>query len=109
MSEDKRHISATQRVEISRRATRNAFIREMLYAGLLARLWPSYVVPVNPAYPNPEFPAMLIVHSPAGPLTWRLAADELPSFAHIEHRAAWSGEKLVDRTPTLLLLTAEGW
>lgn len=102
---DTRSISASQRADISRKATQRAFIREMLTAAILARLWPSYLT--TPRYENAEYPALLCVESPAGLLVWRVSADELPTFGWLKPRVRTT-EDAKDRIPTLQAL-ADGW
>lgn len=81
-------------------------MRDLLYAGILARLWPSYVTQVN----NPQFPMLLCVKSPSGPLTWRLTPDEAEFFDWIDlNEQLDTPARAADRTPTLHALAADGW
>lgn len=102
-----RTITATERMARSREATKRAFIREMLMAGILARLWPSYITACDPRYPNAEYPELLCIDTPAGKLVWRLGTDEAAAFEHLARRDR-EGEAATDRTPVLQAL-ADGW
>lgn len=100
-------LTATQRMERSRAATKRAFDREMLMAGILARLWPSYLTTCDPRYPNEEYPDLLCIDSPAGKLVWRTGPDEAPIFEHLPRRKRVD-ERASNRIPVLQHL-AEGW
>ncbi len=97
-------LSATARMERSREATKRAAARELLYCGILARLWPSFVAEVD----NPVYPWIVCVQSPAGELTWRLTEEERPFFDWME-TGATSLKRAIDRTPTLMALAGNGW
>lgn len=99
-------VPASVRAERSRAATKAATARELLYAGILARLWPSYVTTV--IRENPEFPWLLCVESPVGLLIWRLSIEERPFFEWIAEKPN-AGERAIDRTPLLMALAADGW
>ena len=94
-------LSATARAERSREATKAAAARELLYGGTLARIWPAYTT--NVRRPNPEYPYLLCVESPAGLLTWRLSEDEAVFFEWLPNRQN-TGELAADRTPILMAL-----
>lgn len=100
-------LSATARAERSREATKQAIARELLYAGILARMWPAYVATGDPKRVNADFPYILCVDSPAGTLRWRLSEEEREMFDWIDV-TDWNGEKPVDRTATLLALATDG-
>lgn len=100
-------LSITAKLERARAMSRAAASRELLYAGVLARLWPAYITPIPD---NDDYPACLCVESPAGLLTWRLAADErdMPYFAWLERRKT-DLKRATDRTPLLLALAENHW
>lgn len=97
-------LSATARAERSREATKAAIARELLYAGILARIWPAYVAH---SVVNTGFPYLLCVDSPAGTLRWRLSDEEREMFDWV-NVTDWNGEKPVDRTAVLLALATDG-
>ena len=47
-------VPASVRADRSREATKQALARELAYAGILARFWPSYIT--EPLKPQPGFP-----------------------------------------------------
>lgn len=100
---DPRTTSARTAADRSRAATKNAIARELLYAGILARLWPSYVAHVE----NDDYPHLLCVDSPAGILTWRLTPDEHEAFEWVP-RGESTYKRAQDRVPILHAL-ADGW
>ncbi len=100
-------LTATEKMDRSREMTKRMAARELLYAGVLARLWPAYLAPSKPS--NDAFPLLLCVESPAGLLTWRLDSDECVMFDWLEQRDN-AGEKATDRTPILHgLATSDDW
>jgi hypothetical protein len=98
--------SATARAERSRLATKNAIAREMAYAGILTRLWPSYVMKSKRKSDGGWF--ILAVDSPAGLLCWKLSPEERASFEWVTERPHTT-ETVVDRLPTLLHLASDSW
>jgi hypothetical protein len=102
-----RTYSATERMQRSRAVTQTAMTRELLYAGVLARVWPSYLT--EPIKPQPNMPALLCVESPAGLLVWRLSLEELDGFKE------WLPYRPNDRRPSedklvaLQVLAFDGW
>lgn len=86
--------------------------RELAYAAILARLWPSWVMKLKPRTDSDRrwaerLPWILGVQSPAGWLAWRLSPEEYQSFQWVTERSH-NGEFVEDRMPVLLML-AEGW
>lgn len=108
-------LSATARAEKSRQATKNAIARELLYAGILARLWPAFVMAPDPEKLQSErekrylreYPYILAIESPAGWLAWRLSPEEHEAFEWVPTREH-QGEKVEDRTAVLLALATDG-
>jgi hypothetical protein len=99
-------ISATSRAERSRETTRAATARELLYAGVLSRVWPSYLT--VPRRPNADYPWLLCVESPVGVIVWRLATDEREFFEWVTEERPNAGERAHDRTAILMALSADG-
>lgn len=87
--------------------------RELAYAAILARLWPSSVMKLKPRTDSDKrwvarMPWILGVQSPAGWLAWRLSPEEYESFTWVTKREH-AGELVEDRMPVLLLLAAGDW
>lgn len=100
-------LSATARAERSREATKAAIARELLYASILARLWPAYLCEVHGI--NEDFPYLLCVQAPSGDrLTWRLSPEEYTAFEWLGPVHSNSGERAKDRTDVLLALATDG-
>ena len=97
-------LTATETMERARQNTRVSMARELLYGVMFSRLWPAWL---HPTY-NSEYPYILVVDSPAGRMTWRVAVDEFAIVEHLEQRERTS-QRAADRTPTLLHLAMEGW
>lgn len=100
-------LTATERMERSRATSRMAMARELMMAGILARLWPSYLT--TPKIPNEEYPLLLCVESPAGRLIWRLSIDELAFFEDWISTQPRVDETPADRLPVLQSLAENGW
>jgi len=96
-------LTATEKMERAREMTKRMATRELLYAGVFARLWPSYLAEAKPA--NDSYPAVLCVESPAGRLTWRVSSEEMPYFEEWLQSTPNAGEKAEDRTPVLMALS----
>jgi hypothetical protein len=99
-------LSATARAERSRATTRAATARELLYAGVLSRVWPAYLT--APVKPNDGYPWLLCVESPVGVIVWRLAIDEREFFEWVTEERPNAGERAHDRTAILMALSADG-
>ena len=99
-------VPASVRADRSREATKQALARELAYAGILARFWPSYIT--EPLKPQPGFPFLLCIETPAGLLAWRVTEDEIEGFKHLTCRPN-DGRKAEDKVPTLLALAMDGW
>ncbi len=100
-------VTATQRAERSRAATRLSIARELMTAGIFARIWPAYLT--TPKIQNDTFPLLLCVESPAGLLVWRLSVDERAFFEDWIRLRPSNGEAPSDRLPILQNLAANGW
>lgn len=106
-------LSATARAERARATTKAAMARELAYAAILARLWPSYVMKLKPRTDSDKrwakrLPWILGVQSPAGWLAWRLSPEEYESFRWVNERPH-NGEPVDDRMPVLLMLADGSW
>lgn len=107
-------LSATARAERSREATKQAMARDLLYAAILARIWPAVVMKPDPDGKSDsvkrglvEFPYILAIDSPAGWLTWKLSPDEYEMFDWVPKREH-HGETVTDKLPALTLLATDG-
>ena len=101
-------LSATERAKRSRAATQAVTARELLYAGILSRLWPSYITKPTKPGQNPTFTFLLCVETPVGLIVWRLSEDEAIFFDWIEERPN-DGRKAEDKQHTLHTLASNGW
>jgi len=101
-------LTATDRAERSRATTRHVMARELMYAGILARLWPQEAYLTTSRLPSDMFPSLLCVTTPAGPLVWRISTDEEPFFDWLPRRSR-TNEAATDRLPVLQNLAANGW
>lgn len=97
-------LSATDKMEKARANTRRAAEREILYGVIFSRIWPSWLHLTD----NEDYPQILVVESPAGRITWRVAIDETMLVEHLEQRQRTS-DKAVDRLPVLHALAENGW
>ncbi len=97
-------LTTTEKMEQARRNTRASMARELLYGVIFSRLWPAWLHPTD----NAEYPYILVVESPAGRLTWRVAVDEFALIEHLEQRQRTT-QRAADRMPILLHLASEGW
>ena len=99
-------LSATERMRRSRERTKSVMIRELMFAGILARLWPAYIT--EPRIAQLNYPYLLCIDSPQGLLVWRLTRDEEPFFDWLPRRKN-PGRVQVDKATALYTLAAEGW
>src|SRR6478752_4348138 len=77
-------LSATARKDAAREATKAAVSRELMWASIGSRIWPSYLF--KPRQEQQNFPALVCIESPAGCIVYRLSLDELDLFEHITDR-----------------------
>ena len=101
-------LSATEKMERSRERTKAVVARELLYAGILARLWPSWITTPTKVKQNPAFPLLLCIDTPAGFLVWRLTEHEADFFDYVT-RLDNDGRAADDKESTLYALAAHGW
>lgn len=99
-------VSATERMEASRRTSRMAVTRELLFVAILSRLWSG-----SHRCHVPTGERAICLHTPAGPLVWRLIDDEEPTlFDHLPYADADSSDpKGRHKLAMLLHLATEGW
>jgi hypothetical protein len=102
-------LTATEKMDRAREATKRLATRELWSGLIFARLWPAYITPTKPA--NNDYPLLLCIESPAGLLIYRVSEEEkvivededwLPTRPN-------AGEKAVDRTPLLIAIAGGGW
>ena len=101
-------LSATEKMIRSRERTKTVVARELLYAGILARIWPAWVTTPHQPKKNPAFPWLLCVETPAGIVAWRLTSDEVTFFDHIA-RVENNGRRAELKEGALYALASEGW
>lgn len=101
-------LSATEKMERSRERTKTVVARELLYAGILARLWPSWMTTPRHPKQNPSFPYLLCIETPAGLLVWRLTENESIFFDWVV-RQDNDGRTAEDKEGALYALASHGW
>lgn len=103
--------SATERLEASRNVKADAIARELAWATIVVRMgvWPSWKS--KPRIPQPAFPWLLNIDTPAGRIVYRVSKEEheqlfgdLPEYPN-DGVACTVGDKL----SRLLHLATEGW
>lgn len=110
----KQQLTATEKMDAARAATLEARTRDLVAAGIYARLWPSWMAPTKGKGGNPDamFPLALHIDSPAGRLSYRLAEGDMPVFEHVTERRR-EPERVqctqADKTARLFHLATEGW
>ncbi len=102
----KREQPATKRMEGARAVSKAAVTRELLWAAIGARIWPSYLA--EPRKPQEMFPYILCIESPAGLLVYRVSDEELPMFERLERRGPQESDGC-DKWATLHALAQDGW
>lgn len=76
--------SVSERLEAARAVKDDAVIRELCWAAVGSHIWPSFLCP--PQKPQPLFPWLLCLDTPAGRLVYRVADGELHMFEHLDRR-----------------------
>ncbi len=100
--------TATERMESARAVKQESLTRETCLAAILSRIWPAFVT--KPNRPNDEFPLLMVIETPAGPLVYRVHIDELPIVAHLPTRQIDAPPyTTAQKIATLTLLATEGW
>lgn len=97
-------LTDKQKMERARENTRRSAARELWYGLIFSRMWPAWTHPTD----NVEYPVVLVVDTPAGRLTWRIATDETTAVEHLETRQRTT-YRAIDRLPTLQALAEHGW
>ena len=98
--------TATERMDAARSARQRAVTQGLLLVAILARIWPdSHRCRLDTGE------LAVCLHTPAGPLVWRLLDDEEPVlFAHLPLAAEHSGDPRGRHKEAILLsLATEGW
>jgi len=101
--------SATERMEIARSAHLDTMTREMLWATIASRVWPSFLAPT--LKPDEKFVAVLCIDSPAGRIAYRVTQEEYDMLrGHLElHDNDRIECSPADKIARLLHLATEGW
>lgn len=102
-----RSTSATERLDAARAAKQEAISRELCWASIGSRIWPSFLMPNATKQQNYSW--LLVLETPRGRLVYRLADDELTAFDHLERKRENDGKPHADKLATLLWLATEGW
>lgn len=107
----KQQLTATEKMDAARRATKDTRDREVATAAIFARLWPSFIA--QPPKDDALFPWLLCVETPAGRLSYRLSGSDMAGFSHVEkkpegQRAAFGGTQ-TEKLGILLDLGVNGW
>ncbi len=97
-------LTTTEKMDRAREMTKRLAARELLYGVMFSHIWPTWLHPTD----NADYPYIMVVDSPAGKMTWRVADDETAIVEHMERREHTS-QRAIDRTPMLLHLATEGW
>ncbi len=94
--------------DYERTLKRSVIDRELVLVAVLSRVWPSHLAP--PLKPQQTFKWIVCIHSPAGPMVWRVSDEELSLFDHLERSANDAKDYTAgDKLALLLLLASEGW
>lgn len=104
-----RVYTTQERIEGARNATKAALNRELVLVSILSRLWTAHLCP--PLKADTRFPWLVCLHTPAGPLVWRVSDEEVALFGHLDRSAndAPADSSPLDKMATLLLMASEGW
>ena len=102
-------LPATVQRDSAREAKRAAMAREVMWVAIGSRIWPTYLF--RPSKPQPSFPVMVCIQSPAGDICYRLTEDELSLFEHVTDRREVGPKDYAadDKIAALLHLASEGW
>jgi len=102
-------MSATEKAQRARDAHKDTRNEIIAVAAVLARVWPSWIAPAK--RPDPLFPLVLCIESPAGRLAYRLAEDDMPALEHVAHRQKNDGVSCskIERLGRLSDLGVNGW
>lgn len=96
-------------MEIARSAHKMSLTREILWATIASRIWPSFLAPA--LRPDDKFFAVLCIDSPAGRIAYRVTQDEYDMLRG--HLGLHDNDGVecspVDKISRLLHLATEGW
>lgn len=98
--------TATERMNSARSVKADAITRELCLVSIVSRFWPSCLMP--PLVEQQRYPFVCIVNTPAGRLAYRVHADELPLFSHLQ-RVPNDGVNAEAKLPLLMMLATEQW
>jgi len=98
--------TATERMTAARAVKHEAITRELCWASIASRFWPSCLMPPKLAQLN--YPFICVIETPAGRIVYRVSTEELPLFEHLQRRAN-DGADQADKSATLLALAVNGW
>ena len=102
----RRPSSATERMQSARTVKQQAVTRDMCWAAIASRVWPARLMP--PRIPQQSFPYVLIIDTPAGPISYRVRTDETTLFEHLTVTEN-DGVLTEDKDAVLLALALNGW
>ncbi len=102
-------VPASVARDAAREAHRQTVVRELLYAAILSRLWPSFRT--KPERDDPKFPQVVCIDTPAGRIAYKLTAEDLEGFEHVTEWREKDDQPCSssDKFTRLLLLSVEGW
>lgn len=109
----KQTLTATEKMDAARRATKEIRKRDLLAAGIYARLWPSYMAHSKGREGRQDefFPWVLHIESPEGRLSYRLSTDDAGLFMHVTDRRSEyvTSSTQAGKQKALETLVAKGW
>ncbi len=74
-------VPASVARDAAREAHRQTVVRELLYAAILSRLWPSFKAELKRQ--DPKFPCVLCIDTPAGRIAYKLSVEDMEGFEHV--------------------------
>lgn len=102
-------VPASKRADIARAAHLETKSRELLYASIIARLWPSFLT--VPTREDALFPYLVCIDTPAGRLAYKLTESDRTGFQHVTETREKDDapSSSADKFARLLHLATEGW
>ncbi len=83
MAEERRVLSATERMERARDRTHAVRRETMAFVSLLCRMYPSHRCKAEREQKTNDYAIVVCVHTPAGQMAWKLTEDEHKRFAKL--------------------------